>query len=319
AQHYIPKFYLKGFTDKEGALWVYEKFKSMRKSKPKHEAHRPDYYTHSELGKRDETAEDLLKVIESKAAPIVCKLANPQYELTPTTVRHLLMFVGFMFVRVPNWREHMDGIAVQVARNIQLGLASDRARFHKSCAEFEKDTGETIGDYEEMRQYVLKGDFKIEQKSTAFNICAMFMSGLDLIEQLQTFGYQVLYAPNGKSFWTSDSPVFTLIPDRNGQATVGMGFGWRGVEAYFPLNKRACLMLRRGIQPSSAVVESGHLEQINRLTMATATRYLYSPEGYRRIARLFDEGGSRVRPGKESFLQTAPSHHGLLSAQPRKR
>ncbi len=45
AQHYVPKFYLKGFTDKAGALWVYERHKSLRESKPKHEANRPDYYT----------------------------------------------------------------------------------------------------------------------------------------------------------------------------------------------------------------------------------------------------------------------------------
>jgi Protein of unknown function (DUF4238) len=55
AQHYIPKFYLKGFTDKQGKLWVCEKFKPVRDSKPKLEAHRPDYYTHADWGERDET------------------------------------------------------------------------------------------------------------------------------------------------------------------------------------------------------------------------------------------------------------------------
>ena len=66
AQHYIPNFYLKGFTDKAGTLWVYEKFNPMRASTPKKEAHRPDYYTHEENGQRDETAENMLKVIESR-------------------------------------------------------------------------------------------------------------------------------------------------------------------------------------------------------------------------------------------------------------
>ena len=55
AQHYIPTFYLKGFTDRNRVLWVYEKFKPPRASKAKDEAHRPDYYTHSEQGERDET------------------------------------------------------------------------------------------------------------------------------------------------------------------------------------------------------------------------------------------------------------------------
>ncbi len=68
AQHYIPKFYLKGFTDEHGKLWVREKFEPIRASKPKLEARRPDYYTHAEQGERDETAENVLKEAESRAA-----------------------------------------------------------------------------------------------------------------------------------------------------------------------------------------------------------------------------------------------------------
>ena len=46
---------------------------------PKKEARRQDHYTHTEDERRDETAYDLLKNIEPRAAPILCKLANPQY------------------------------------------------------------------------------------------------------------------------------------------------------------------------------------------------------------------------------------------------
>src|SRR6266700_4597498 len=101
AQHYIPKLYLKGFTDKQKKLWVCEKFKPIRASKPKDEAHRPDYYTHAEHGQRDETAEDMLEHIESRAAPIIRKLANPQYVLTPENAGRVVMLVAFLFARVP--------------------------------------------------------------------------------------------------------------------------------------------------------------------------------------------------------------------------
>src|SRR5580692_8930814 len=89
AQHYIPKFYLKGFTDKQGRLWVCERFKGIRASKPKKEAHRPDYYTVSEEGQRNETAEDILKDVESRAAPIICKLANWPFRLCRRRPRRL--------------------------------------------------------------------------------------------------------------------------------------------------------------------------------------------------------------------------------------
>jgi Protein of unknown function (DUF4238) len=138
AQHYIPKFYLKGFTDPKGKLWVCEKFKPIRESRPKDEAHRPDYYTHADQGRRDETAENVLEGAESRAAPIVLKLANQQYALTPERAGHLIIFVAFMFARVPSWREHLDNIAAQVARQNVLKTAGDKTKFNRTCDALER-------------------------------------------------------------------------------------------------------------------------------------------------------------------------------------
>jgi hypothetical protein len=77
----------------------------------------------------------------------------------------------------------------------------------------------------------------------------MVDSGLGIAKQLREFGYQALYTPAGHFFLTSDSPVFTIRPDASGEATVGMGFGWPGVEAFFPVNKRTVLRMRREIKP----------------------------------------------------------------------
>ena len=129
AQHYVPKFYLKGFTNKHGALYVFEKFKPLRKSILKHEAHRPDYYTHTEQGQRDESAEDALKVIESRVAPIICKLANPQYVLKPEDAALLIFFVALTFARVPSWREYLDTLAGKAIKERQIQIAKTRRNF----------------------------------------------------------------------------------------------------------------------------------------------------------------------------------------------
>src|SRR5207237_10479106 len=99
---------LTGFTDRHRVLWVYEKFKPLRASKPKDEAHKPDYYTHTEQGQRDETAEDMLESVESGAAPVLRKLSNPQFRPSSEQMGHVYLFVAFMFARVPSWREHLD-------------------------------------------------------------------------------------------------------------------------------------------------------------------------------------------------------------------
>ena len=303
AQHYIPKFYLKGFTDSNSVLWVYERFKPPKASSPKGEAHKPDYYTHAEQGQRDETAESELEAIESRAAPVVRKLANHHFVPSPEQMGHLYLFVALMFARVPSWRGALDQYLAQFARDTQLSNAKDRDRFHKQCAEFEKNTGKSLGmDYEELRQYILRGEYEIVQESAAFNLGAMFKSAFTVAGELANYGHEVLYAPEGEFFLTSDSPVFTLQPDGAGQANIGMGFGHSGVEVYFPLNKRACLRLKKGIGPSAVGITSPSIGQINRVTMANATQYLYSSEGYRRISRLFDQWGSKIEPGTNAFL-----------------
>lgn len=305
AQHYIPKFYLKGFTDKQGKLWVCEKFRALRESRPKHEAHRPDYYTHAEQGERDETAEETLEEIESRAAPIIRKLANPAFIPTPQQMGHVYLFTAFMFARVPAWRENLDRMFSRVAKEQQLKLAQNKEQFHKMCADMERDTGKPLGmDAEELRQYVLKGEYEIVQASAAYNLGSMFQSALDIAGTLQEFGYEVLYAPTGRFFVTSDSPVFTLRPEPGKQATIGMGFGWPGVLVHFPLNKRACLRLTRGVEPATIEIGEYELGQLNRVVMASATQYLYSAEGYRKISRLFDQWGCRIEPGKNAFMPT---------------
>jgi hypothetical protein len=308
AQHYIPKFYLKGFTDTNGKLWVCEKFKPIRDSKPKLEAHRPDYYTHAEKGERDETAENVLKQAESRAAPIIRKLANPQYVLTPETASHVMTFVAFMFTRVPSWREHLDNIAAQVAMNGLRRAASDKEKFHQSCIDLEKAKRTSLGvDFEKLRQDILGETFDIRQGSIAFNLGAMFTSAFAAAKELAAMGYQALYAPEGKSFLTSDSPVFTLQPDVTGQATIGMGFGWKNVEVYFPINKRTCFRMKKGIQPKGRIVEAERVDEINRVTMITANQYLYSSQGFKRTARLFDQYGCKVKAGKNAFMTAPPS------------
>ena len=60
----------------------------------------------------------------------------------------------------------------------------------------------------------------------------MFRSALRIADELAEFGHQVLYAPKNMFFLTSDSPVFTLQPEPNREATIGVGCGWARVQVH---------------------------------------------------------------------------------------
>ena len=54
-----------------------------------------------------------------------------------------MMFIAFMFARVPSWREYLDNVAVQIAKNNLLKTVNDKEGFHRMCAQYEKETGES--------------------------------------------------------------------------------------------------------------------------------------------------------------------------------
>jgi Protein of unknown function (DUF4238) len=304
--HYISECYLKGFMDVNRVLWVYEKFKAPKASKPKDEAQLPDYYSHSEDGPRNDKAEALLGKIESRAAPVLRKLSEPTCVPTLKEMEQIYLFTVAMLVRVPSFRRHLDSIAVNTYREMELRIARDKERFYQVCAEVEADVGKPMNtDYETFRQQVLNDKWEYVQTSNAFNLHAMFVSARSASRCLIEYDYQILYAPKGDFFVTSDSPVFTLQHDGPRHAVMGMGLGHPNVQVYMPLNKRAFLKLGRNLRSTKTIqIPTGHVAELNRLTMNNATICLYAPERSRRTARLFDQWGCKIEPGRNAFMLT---------------
>lgn len=294
-------------------LWVYEKFKAPRASKPKDEGHLPDYYSHAEDGERDDKAERLLGKIESRAAAVLREFVGPTFVPTLKQMEHVYLFTSIMFARVPSWRRYLDNVAVSVYKDMELRIARDKERFYEVCAEVEASVGRPMKTaYETLRQRVLNDKREFVQTSNAFNLHAMFVSARSAARGLVEYDYQILYAPRGEFFVTSDSPVFTLQPDGPRHSVMGMGLGHPLVQVYTPLNKRACLKLKRNLRSAASTeIPTDHVAELNRLTMANATTCLYAPERSRRLARLFDQWGCKIEPGRNAFMPTQRPAKGL--------
>lgn len=306
AHHYVPKFYLKGFTDKDGSVWVYEKGKPPRESSPKKEANREEYYTFDDRGYADSHIEVALSHAESIVAPIIRKLANPQFKITDAQRGELYAFVAMTFVRVPAWREFLDRRAAELMKKVTKDRAADKERFYADCKEYQEQSGATF-DIEEMRQWAIKGEYEVQQKSLGYNLRVMFQACNTITEMLvKYYGHVVLYAPSDTFFLTCDNPVATILPDQDRMGFVGVGFGWKQTHIIFPLNKRACLVLQRGASGEQQLATERRVQQTNDLMMAVAQQYVYAPAGYRRISRLFDERGCKVRYGENAFMSTPP-------------
>jgi hypothetical protein len=116
------------------------------------------------------------------------------------------LFTAVMFARVPSWRRHLDTIAVNSYREMELRIARTKERFDQVCAEVEARVSRPMKtNYETLRQRVLNDKREFVQTSNAFNLNAMFVSARSVARRLVEYDYQILYAPKGEFFVTSDS------------------------------------------------------------------------------------------------------------------
>ncbi len=307
--HYVPKFYLKGFMGKQRKLWVHEKGQNApRESTPKHEGHRANYYVYTDRGYPDDQAERLLQRTETIVSPTIRKLANPQFVMNETQRSELYTFVAIMYVRVPAYREFIDRQAALLMKRFGQDRARDREAFYADLKEAEAKLGKPLGvDPEKMREFLLSDNYTVTQRSAGYNLLLTFRSCLTISGVLETeYHHDIYYAPSNLHFVTGDNPIVTIEPDTDGRAFVGAGFGRIRTQVLFPLNKRACLILRRHGRGEKLEASPFRVQRINEMVMRASQKYLYAPEGTRRTARIFNQHAGSIRYGENAFIHPLP-------------
>jgi len=173
--------------------------------------------------------------MESLVAPVIRKLANPQFKMNEHQVGELYAFVAITYVRVPAWREYADTLFGLLLKDRCRKSARNREEFFEDLKEFEDLTGDSVGDYEKAREFLLSGKFTITQNSTAFNLGMTLESGLKIAEVfLKEYKRDIYYAPADMFFMTCDNPTVTMEPDFRGGAFGGVGVGRPRTEVVFP-------------------------------------------------------------------------------------
>jgi uncharacterized protein DUF4238 len=307
AHHYIPVFYLKGFTspnvNEKEYLWVYEQGKPIRKSKPLNEAHQRDFYSfEDEDGKRHDL-EQALSQIESEVAPLFRAINDGYYRFHPNDFDGLTFFMALLWVRGPFGRDLVSGLSAHVMKHVTKKSAEDGAKFARKYEEFLNESGtNTHLSAEEMRAFILSDNWEVEQKSYGYTLRKMF-EGIPFVSSiLREKSWEVLISQDDNYFCTSDFPIVTIIPG-DGEATIGAGFGMPGVEVFFPLTKRSCLLLRDGARGTGRLVSGKLVREINKFLMVGARRYIYTCEKNTAMRKVFNRIGCKSVPGKNAFMR----------------
>lgn len=213
--HYIPQFYLDGFTDlNNGHVWVYEKGNlNIRKAKTGNIAFQKHYYSFvtKEGNKDSETLENAFAEMEGKAAPVFQKIKKCE-RLGEQERAIFACFLAFSVVRVPKFRGYVESDIAKSYKSL-IKIGASHSGWLKSIMEsVERDTREKI-NIEELQEYILHGSYNI--KVNPQYSLKMFKLVEDLIPIFYGMKWTFLIATGDYKFVTSDNPLFWCDPTHN--------------------------------------------------------------------------------------------------------
>jgi len=302
AGHYIPEFYLKGFTEKKGLLWVHERSVAPRSSSPKREANQPDYYAFSHKSLQTDSLEKMYSKTESIVAPAISKSRNPLFLMTDQDAGNIRAFIALTFTRVPHFIDFVRENQVQAAKIFATKKVLQDQNFNETVSTINERFGTSINP-DEARDIITTGKYELLHKNNDFVLASMLNQAKHIMQILvEDFDHDLLYSPIGSSFVTTDNPVMTLINQHNGNALFGSGFAHPQTEVFYPLNKRVGIHLRRGATRQKLHISASRVNQINRALMGWGQRFMYASIGDRRIGRLFTQYAGKIQYGKTAFL-----------------
>lgn len=257
--HYVPRHYLKGFTEFTGSssIWVYEKG-SQRVFRTGVQAvafEKGFYAVENNDGTRDTNTVEtyLAKHIEGPANPILDKI-RASHRITVEEKRIFSLYLCVMLKRIPAHRDRLCAVAPQVIASLTEQIRSGGVRElpteeHRSAA---------LSILQEYGSELPK-KFMIPTVSPR------------IAEALCGMTWQFLTCKGEPKFVTCDNPVFFFE---------GIGISNPYSEVTFPVSKDTALWAtwRTDLKEGFFQATQKAIEEINRRSVIFASRYVFHCE-----------------------------------------
>jgi hypothetical protein len=298
--HVTPQYYLQQFTaaekgKKKPQLWVYEKNKKPRKGTAMSEGAERGYFAYTKSdGSIDESLEEVVQKLETAADDPIKLLHYRFYEWKREDRRDLAVYAALMFSRATAKREGSSRIFLQTQR--EAAQAFEKEEFASTIASYFNVS------VEEMRKHAGSA---LAELGTPAGVRNAYLEDLlgnvaYLARLLFEKPWQILAAPQGYEFVTSDNPVVSTLP-LNGHFAPGFGLGRKDVVVFLPINPTCCLAM--GPQgPERLIIFPQVLEEINWAVIASAQRFVYSRTQSEETERLVNQLAGTYRYGETAFL-----------------
>jgi hypothetical protein len=281
--HYVPQGFLKGFIHEE--LHVYNKErKRFRSSSPKGVAYEVDFYIVDTVDQKDSIeVEEGLSKIENVVIPLLRKLRSND-PLSSSEWADIAIYIAIQYGRTPTARKRMDDVyTIIVTNEVKFHLAETLNApdgYMNLSVEFESEHPDIkFPSREALGEMILKPGPIGEMHADNGTFVKMFFEmSEEIAAGLLSRRWQLLQAPRGSSFITSDNPVALLNrgplpPNRNLAILV------EGVEIYMPIDSTNCLAIDS--RPNNGEfmkhkVNKRNVRAINHLVFSQAGKFVIS-------------------------------------------
>lgn len=245
-QHFLPQFYLDGFT-KDGKVAVFDREKNeVRVQQPLNTGVIGHFYTMEDAeGRQRFELEQMLSEFEGKASPGIKKLAAKQYP-TDEERADLAIFVALAGFRTPDIVESLklfnSGLIEDIAKRMFANVdhVKETMRGKPGSPTSEEDLE---NEAREMVEFAQSGQYQVTTNHRWAVGMAMKMA-FAVAPLLTGRDWLVVHRPNDNtSFVTTDAPVVLSTVRPREPSFYGIGFGNADALVLFPLTRSSALVM----------------------------------------------------------------------------
>jgi hypothetical protein len=294
--HYVPQFYLRNFQTRGKKSFVYSYVRGVQpKERPiarVASAKDFDRFISPQNANLKDSANDLLNIIETDAAPVINKLLTvTKFNLEKEEIIILAHFIAFLVNRTLWTKERLINMSKDLTMNMLRKYAINKNWLETTVKNIPELSTISEIELEEMRMAMIdwEKNFKIDLAGDVHDYY------LDLRMKLATKLVPVIL---GKSwillkpmaqkdvFITSDNPVVLLPPS---QDLGNMAGGFRFSPVFLPLSPKRALLLENLLETEEILPMSKNKMQLlrNRI-IGFAHKFVFSNILDTKIQQIFD-------------------------------
>jgi len=270
--HYVAAFYQRNFTNENGLLWVYDRWRErFNELNPRSVCVETDLYSLKRNGANNPVVElKVLGPVDDMGATAIRRLRDDR-AVERTAIAY---FLGFQYTRLPAMAMMILDLHERALDAIMRMTAANEERMQHAIDDYERNTGGKINVPAKALTEAVQDNQLVVKANKSVSLEAMVEQAKTISQFVEPLPWQILEASVDSGFIICDSPVTVAPP--SGVNDIGVGIP--GTVTYFPLTRRLCLRVGGdGPALESRSIDRNTVRVINRNIAANSERFIMGP------------------------------------------